>query len=49
VQPWYDGCTSWVELHESLDPSGAVPVISDADFARREANVRALLGATVAA
>jgi hypothetical protein len=39
-QPWYDGCVSWVELDQSLDVAGCVPVLTDADFAARVALIR---------
>jgi hypothetical protein len=37
---WYDGCVSWVELDQSLDPDGCVAVVSDTDFAARAATIR---------
>ncbi len=43
VQPWYDGCVSWVELHETLDPHGAAPVLAETDFLKRDAEIRAVL------
>ena len=49
VKPWYDGCVSWVELDQAVDPRGATPVLSDPEFTRREADIRAILGATAAA
>ena len=38
--PEYDGCVSWVELDRSLETEGCVPVLSDADFSRRLADIR---------
>lgn len=39
-QSWYDGCVSWVELDHALDVAGCVPVLSNADFAARVAEIR---------
>lgn len=39
----YTGCKSWVELAEDVSTAGAKPVLSDADFARQAAAVRAAL------
>ncbi len=37
-RPSYAGCKSWVHLTEEIDVSGAIPVLSDQEFAaRREA------------
>ena len=43
----YQGCVSWVALDEGVDVSGAVPVIDDAEFARRMRVLRAALGEPV--
>jgi hypothetical protein len=40
----YAGCVSWVELDAGIDVSDAVPVLDDAAFARRVAQLRAALG-----
>jgi hypothetical protein len=34
-RPSYAGCKSWVHLSEEIDASGAVPVLSDDEFAAR--------------
>jgi hypothetical protein len=39
----YDGCVSWVELEERLSTAGCVPVLDDAEFARRAGAVRRIL------
>jgi hypothetical protein len=41
--PEYDGCVSWVDLDRSLETEGCVPVVSDADFAPRLADIRSRL------
>lgn len=35
----YEGCVSWVELDEELSTGGALPVLDDAEFAARRAEV----------
>ena len=40
----YEGCVSWVELDEVLDVGGATPVLADAPFAERMAELREALG-----
>lgn len=48
--PDYDGCVSWVDLDEALETEGCTPVLSDAEFGARLADIRArLAGAGVAA
>jgi hypothetical protein len=48
--PWYDGCVSWVDLDEPLSTEGCAPVLSDAEFDARLADIRArLAGADAAA
>lgn len=42
----YLGCVSWVALDSALVVTGAQPVVSDADFARRLTAIRAALGAS---
>jgi hypothetical protein len=42
--PWYDGCVSWVDLDRSVSPEGCVPVLSDAEFDTRRADIRTRLG-----
>jgi hypothetical protein len=37
---WYDGCVSWVDLDETINPDGCRPVLSDAEFAVRAADIR---------
>ena len=49
VKPWYDGCVSWVELDQAVHPEACQPVLSDTEFAKREAEIRAILGETAAA
>jgi hypothetical protein len=43
-RPWYDGCVSWVELDQPLSPRGCVPVLADAEFAVRRADILKALG-----
>ncbi len=40
-QAWYDGCVSWVDLDQAISPDGCAPVLSDAEFAVRAADIRA--------
>ncbi|HEX2191410.1 MAG TPA: DUF1802 family protein, partial [Longimicrobiaceae bacterium] len=40
----YEGCVSWVELDDALPTAGAAPVLPDAEFAERRAQVLARLG-----
>lgn len=40
----YEGCVSWVELDEGLDVDGATPVLDDASFGERMAELREALG-----
>jgi hypothetical protein len=37
--PAYEGCVSWVELDEEVSAEGAVPVLSDEEFAAARAEV----------
>lgn len=46
--PSYDGCVSWVELDEALGTEGCTPVLSDAEFGARLADIRARLEGTTA-
>jgi hypothetical protein len=41
----YDGCVSWVDLDQTLDPAPCVPVLGDVDHARQSVEIRRLLGA----
>jgi hypothetical protein len=41
---WYDGCVSWVELDRPLETAGCVPVLSEAEWAAKAAEVRSRLG-----
>jgi hypothetical protein len=41
--PDYDGCVSWVDLDEALATEGCAPVLSDAEFGARLADIRARL------
>jgi hypothetical protein len=41
--PGYDGCVSWVDLDEALATEGCAPVLSDAEFGARLADIRARL------
>jgi hypothetical protein len=38
-RPSYAGCKSWVNLTEEIDPAGAEPVLTDAEYARRQSEV----------
>jgi hypothetical protein len=33
--PAYAGCKSWVPLDQAIDASGAIPILDDAEYARR--------------
>jgi hypothetical protein len=35
MSPSYGGCKSWIELEQDIDPAGAGPVLSEAEFAER--------------
>jgi hypothetical protein len=39
-KPWYDGCVSWVELDQAINLERCVPVLSDAVFNARRADIR---------
>ncbi|MGE5849665.1 MAG: DUF1802 family protein [Candidatus Methylomirabilota bacterium] len=41
--PRYDGCVSWVDLDQALDTEGCAPVLSDAEFGVRLADIQARL------
>ncbi len=41
--PRYDGCVSWVDLDQGLETAGCAPVLSDAEFTARRADVKARL------
>ncbi len=41
--PRYDGCVSWVDLDEPIETEGCAPVISDAEFGGRLADIRTRL------
>ncbi|MBI3120752.1 MAG: DUF1802 family protein [candidate division NC10 bacterium] len=41
--PRYDGCVSWVELDEALETEGCTPVLADAEFDARLADIQARL------
>lgn len=41
--PGYDGCVSWVDLDTALETDSCTPVLSDAQFAARLADIRARL------
>ena len=41
--PRYDGCVSWVDLDEALSTEGCTPVLSDAEFTARLADIRGRL------
>jgi hypothetical protein len=43
MRPEYEGCKSWVTLERALSTEGAVPAISDAEFAKRRAVLLARL------
>jgi hypothetical protein len=38
--PRYDGCVSWVDLDEAIETGGCAPVLSDAEFGGRFADIR---------
>ena len=40
----YDGCVSWVELDRTIKTAGCMPVLSDEEFASRQAEIRSRLG-----
>jgi hypothetical protein len=42
--PAYAGCKSWVPLEQMIETAGAVPVLSDADYADVRRRIRAGLG-----
>jgi len=42
-QSWYDGCVSWVEMAQAINPDECEPVLSDAVFEARCADIRAKL------
>ncbi|HEX3725049.1 MAG TPA: DUF1802 family protein [Pirellulales bacterium] len=42
----YTGCKSWVELETDVPTAGSRPVLGDAEFARRAAEIRAALQST---
>lgn len=44
MRPEYGGCKSWVTLERCLSTAGAVPALSDTEFARRRDSVRKTLG-----
>ncbi len=47
VRSGYLGCKSWVQLEEPLPTVGAVPVLDDAEFAKRAGFVRQVLSPAV--
>ena len=44
----YDGCVSWVEMEERLPTAGCVPVLDDAEYARRAGGIRRVLAPAAA-
>jgi hypothetical protein len=42
-RPSYAGCKSWVHLTEEIDVSGAIPVLSDDEFASRRESLASTL------
>jgi hypothetical protein len=42
---WYDGCVSWVELDEPVGTDGLTPVLDEAEFGARRADILRRLGA----
>ena len=46
MRPEYEGCKSWVSLDCPLSTAGAVPVLSDEEFARRRGKIRSILPPT---
>jgi hypothetical protein len=45
--PAYGGCRSWVELEHDVDVSGAVPVLSESEFAIQLARFEGVLGRAI--
>jgi hypothetical protein len=45
-KPWYDGCVSWVDLDQAVSVEGCVPILSDAVFDVRRADILKALGST---
>jgi hypothetical protein len=45
----YEGCVSWVALDEPVSTAGAVPALSDEQFAALRRDVLARLGAVAPA
>ncbi len=43
-RPEYGGCKSWIDLAEPIALEGMVPVLDDAEYARRVAEIRAIAG-----
>jgi len=43
---WYDGCVSWVDLDQAISPDGCRPVLSDAEFAARAADIHEKVSGT---
>ena len=41
--PRYEGCVSWVDLDEAIQTGGCTPVLADAEFGARLADIRARL------
>lgn len=41
--PIYAGCRSWVQLETDVDDTGAMPVLSDSEFAERRRGIEAVL------
>lgn len=44
----YLGCVSWVALDEAIETAGASPVVADAEFSRRVAEIERALGPATA-
>ncbi|MCM3748047.1 DUF1802 family protein [Paenibacillus pasadenensis] len=44
MEPAFTGCKSWISAGPPLSADGAVPVLDDAEFERRCAEIRNLLG-----
>jgi hypothetical protein len=39
MRPQYGGCKSWIELDTEIDPLGAVPVLTEGEFAQKLAAI----------
>jgi hypothetical protein len=42
MRPQYGGCKSWIDLETEIDPRGAAPVLTEAEFAKKLSEIRVL-------